>query len=105
MLVIRLYPTLCNPVDCSLPDSSVHGIFQARILSGLPFPYPGNLPNPETEPRPPALQADSLPTELPTKPFQIVREPLFLLRAIKSVINCYDRTGVLPQFSKSNISK
>ena len=25
-------PTLCSPVDCSLPDSSVHGIFQARIL-------------------------------------------------------------------------
>ena len=74
-------------------------------LSGLPFPYPRNLPNPEVELRPPALQADSLPTELPRKPFQIVREPLFLLRAIKSVINCYDRTGVLPQFSKSNISK
>ena len=25
-------PTLCNPTDCSLPDSSVHGIFQARIM-------------------------------------------------------------------------
>ena len=25
-------PTLCNPVDCSLPGSSIHGIFQARIL-------------------------------------------------------------------------
>ena len=25
-------PTLCDPVDCRLPDSSVHGIFQARIL-------------------------------------------------------------------------
>ena len=25
-------PTLCNPMDCSLPGSSVHGIFQARIL-------------------------------------------------------------------------
>ena len=25
-------PTLCGPVDCSLPDSSVHGIFQERIL-------------------------------------------------------------------------
>ena len=27
-------PTLCNPIDCSLPGSSVHGIFQARILEG-----------------------------------------------------------------------
>ena len=28
----QLRPTLCDPVDCSLPDSSVHGILQARIL-------------------------------------------------------------------------
>ena len=32
--------------------------------SGLPFPIPGDLPNPGIEPRSPALQADSLPTEL-----------------------------------------
>ena len=25
-------PTLCDPIDCSLPGSSVHGIFQARVL-------------------------------------------------------------------------
>ena len=30
--VAQLYPTLCDPTDCSLPGSSVHGIFQARIL-------------------------------------------------------------------------
>ena len=30
--VAKLCPTLCNPMDYSLPDSSVHGIFQARIL-------------------------------------------------------------------------
>ena len=30
-LITWLSPTLCNPVDCSLPGSSVHGIFQARI--------------------------------------------------------------------------
>ena len=32
--------------DCRLPGSSVHGIFQARIWSGLPFPPPGDLPCP-----------------------------------------------------------
>jgi len=51
-------------MDCSPPGSSVHGIFQARILSGLPFPSPGDLPDPEIELRSPALQANSLPTEL-----------------------------------------
>ena len=35
--------------------------------SGLPFPSPGDLPNPGIEPRSPALQADSLPTELQGK--------------------------------------
>ena len=34
--VAQLYPTLCNPMDCSLPGSSVHGIFfQARILESV----------------------------------------------------------------------
>ena len=30
--VTQSCPTLCNPVDCSLPGSSLHGIFQARVL-------------------------------------------------------------------------
>ena len=29
---LQLYPTLCDPMDCSLSGSSVHGILQARIL-------------------------------------------------------------------------
>ena len=36
--------------------------------SGLPFPSPGDLPDPEIKPRSPALQADTLPTEPPGKP-------------------------------------
>ena len=32
VLIIQSCPTLCNPVDCSLPGSSVHGLLQARIL-------------------------------------------------------------------------
>ena len=30
--VVLLCPTFCNPMDCSLPGSSVHGIFQAKML-------------------------------------------------------------------------
>jgi len=33
--VAQSCPTLCNPMDCSPPGSSVHGIFQARILEWL----------------------------------------------------------------------
>jgi len=50
-----------DPMDCSLPGSSVE--FSSH-WSGLPFPSPRDLPDPGIEPRSPALQADSLPTEL-----------------------------------------
>ena len=36
--LFQLCPTLCNPMDCSLPASSVHGIFQARILERVAMP-------------------------------------------------------------------
>ena len=32
--VAQLCPTLSDPIDCSLPGSSVHGVFQARVLEG-----------------------------------------------------------------------
>ena len=54
-----LCPTLFDSMDCSLPGSSVHGILQARYWSGLPFPSPGDHPDPGVEPGSPALQADS----------------------------------------------
>ena len=56
--VAQSYSTLCDPMDYT-----VHGNFQARILEWEAFPSPGYLPNPGIEPRPPALQADSLPAE------------------------------------------
>ena len=43
---VQLWLALCDPKDCSPPGSSVKGIFQARILDGLPCPPPGNLPDP-----------------------------------------------------------
>ena len=42
--------------------------FSQEDLSGLPFPSPGDLSNPGVKSRSPALQADSLPAELPGKP-------------------------------------
>ena len=54
-------PTLCNPMDCSPPGSSVHGILQARILEWVAVPPPRNCPNPGIQPTSPASQAVSLP--------------------------------------------
>ena len=61
-------PTLCDPVDCSLPGSSVHGISRQEYWSGLPFPSPGDLPDPGIKPWSPTLQADTLTSEPPGKP-------------------------------------
>ena len=44
------------------------GFSRQDYWSGLPFPSPGDLPNPGMEPRSPSLQADALPSELPEKP-------------------------------------
>ena len=52
-LVARLCPIFCDPMDCSLPVSSVH-------WNGLPFPSPGPLPNPGIEPVSPALSQSHL---------------------------------------------
>ena len=38
-LVSQSCPTLCNPMDCSLVDSIVHGILQARILEWVAIPF------------------------------------------------------------------
>ena len=52
--LLQLCLTLCDPLDCSPPGYSVHGILPAwdspTYWSGLPFPPPGDLPGPGIEP-------------------------------------------------------
>ena len=64
----QLCPTHCDLTDCSPPVSSVHGIFPARILSGWPFPSPGDLPDPGIKPMSPALAGRFFTTEPPGNP-------------------------------------
>ena len=66
--VAQSCPTLCDPVDCSLPGFSVHGFPRQEYWSGLPFPSPGDLPDPGIEPGSPTLEADTLTSEPPGKP-------------------------------------
>ena len=61
-------PALCDPMDCSPPGSSVHRISQAGILEWLPFPPPGDLPDPgikPTSPVSPALASEFFTTVPP----------------------------------------
>ena len=68
VLVTQSCLTLSNAMDCSPPGFSVHGFSRQEYWSGFPFPSPRKLPNPGIEPGSPALQADSLSSELPGKP-------------------------------------
>ena len=54
--VAQSFPTLCDPMDCSLPGSSFHGIFQAKILEWVAISFP----KVSSQPRSPALQADAI---------------------------------------------
>ena len=49
------FPTLCDPMDCSLPGSPIHGILQARMLEWVSVPFSRDLPDPGIEPRSPTL--------------------------------------------------
>ena len=48
---------LCDPMDCSLPGSSVHGIFQARILEQVVISSSGDRPDPGVKPESPTSPA------------------------------------------------
>ena len=48
--LLQSCPTLCNPLDCSPPGSSVHGILQARILEWVSMPFSRGSSDPEIEP-------------------------------------------------------
>ena len=76
--------TLCNPMDCSPPGSSVHGILLARILEWVAVPFSSRFSHPGIKPGSPALQADSLPSELPRKVHPTDKE----MEAERSEIRC-----------------
>ena len=105
--LITVYPDVCV---CALSLSHVwlfatpwtvahqpplfKGFPRQEYLSGLPFPSPGDLPDPGIEPKPPALQADSLPSEPPGK----LR--LWVLVTVKSLFSLF--SGRCCTFSSSH---
>ena len=79
VLVTQSCQTLCaDPMNCSLPGFSIHGILQARILEWVTISFP----DPGIKPGSPGLEADALTSEPPRKPptlriFQNVHWPVF----------------------------
>ena len=64
----ELYPTLCDPRTVAHQAPLSVGFSRQDYCSELPFPSPRDLPDPGIEPWSPALQADSLPSELQGSP-------------------------------------
>ena len=77
--------------DSAIPWSVAHQaplsmeFSRQEYQSGFPFPSPGDLPNPGTEPRFPAFQADSLPSEPPGKP----KGYLNTISTWRSLVGCH----------------
>ena len=67
---------LCDPMDCNHQASLSTEFSRQEYWSGLPFPSPGDLPNPGIECRSPTWQADSLPFESSGKPWFCLWEAL-----------------------------
>ena len=74
-LLAKSFALFCDPMDWSPPGSSVHGISQQEYWNRLPFPPPGDLPDPGMESMSPALAGGSFTVEPPGKRGCILHRP------------------------------
>ena len=91
--VAQSCPTFCNFMNWILPGSSVHEISQ-EYWSGLPFPSPGDLTDPEIKLVSLAVQADSLPLSLLQSPRNMIMSSsffssLFYSKTLKPLVISY----------------
>ena len=103
MKVTQSCPTLCDPMDCSLPGSSIYGIFQARILEWVAIPFSKGSPDPGVEPRSPALQVDSLPSEPPGKPHTCWINGFIFMNPFLMVYAAVPQTAASSNLDKGNL--
>ena len=80
--VAQLCPTLCNPVNCSLPGSSAVRLSRQEYWSGVPFPSVGELPDPGIKPTLPESPA-------PAGRFSTTAAPGFCYSAPLSFLLCF----------------
>ena len=66
--VAQSCPTVCDPWTVAHQAPPSMGFSRQEYWCGLPFPSPGDLPNPGIKPRSPTLQADTLTSAPPGKP-------------------------------------
>ena len=107
MLVAQLCLTLCDLMDYTLQAPLSMEFSRQDYWRVLPFPSPGDLPDPGTEARSPSLQADSLLSKPPGKP-SLPLAPLFLIGSLVFFLFFwfffYHFCVSLPLFVSENIS-
>ena len=69
VLVARLWPTLCDPMDCSAPGSSVHGILQERIQEWVATPFSRGSSQSRDRTQVSSIAGGFFTTELSGKPY------------------------------------
>ena len=72
VLVVQSYPTLCDLWTVAHQAPLSMEFSRQEYWTGWPFPSPGDLPDSGVKPRSPALQADSLPSQSPGKPWKML---------------------------------
>ena len=92
---VRLFAT---PWTVAHQASLSVGFSRQEYWSGLPFPSPGDLPDPGIEPRSPALQGDALTSEPPGKPCTLVYELDFIvISKVVIIIFCFPNQANIPK--------
>ena len=79
--LLQLYTALCNPMDCGPAGSSLNGILQARIESGLSCPPPGDCPDPGIEPV-------SLMSPMLVGRFFTTGKPMYMYQCVLYFVDC-----------------
>ena len=102
--VAQSCPSLCDPVDCSPPGSSVHGILQARILEWVAISFSRESSQPGIEPTSPAMQADTLTSEPPGMSLPL---PKYEIKSIKNftialVVTMENTTSLIYQVNRKD---
>ena len=91
--VVKLCPIICDPIDCSLPGSSVHAISQARILEWVAISFSRGSPNPGIKPVFPTLAGGFFTTGPPGLPILKVYNIISQLHLNKTENNSRHRTS------------
>ena len=78
---VQLFATPWTVADQAPPSM---GFSRQEYWSGLPFPSPGDLPDPEIEPRSPTLQAHALTSEPPGKPLEYIKDLSYIVLSFRT---------------------